>query len=157
MTNRREITPLPGFSMPIPILNVSTSELPPITTSIFAAMTLENTPLAYRASTSANPNPMISLDFVEANYEILESLLKEWQRQIHNQDLRTEMGYFNEEYDEEREMEPRLEQNRVTTPPLRMRSPRVRRQRERVVGIKKPQTGKGEDRKECRRRWAFRA
>nr|GFC89857.1 hypothetical protein [Tanacetum cinerariifolium] len=29
-------------------------------------------------------------------------------------------------YDEEREMEPRPEQNRETTPPLRMRSPRVR-------------------------------
>ncbi|GJU90422.1 reverse transcriptase domain-containing protein [Tanacetum coccineum] len=35
----------------------------------------------------------------------------------------------------EREMEPRPEQIEETTPPLRMRSPRVRRQRERVVGF----------------------
>ncbi|GKE12844.1 zinc finger, CCHC-type containing protein [Tanacetum coccineum] len=44
-------------------------------------------------------------------------------------------GYFSEEYDEEREMEPRREQNRETTPPLHMRSPRVCRQREKVVGF----------------------
>ncbi|GJW55872.1 reverse transcriptase domain-containing protein [Tanacetum coccineum] len=102
---------------------------------MFAATTPENTLLAYRASTSTNPNPMISPAFVEANYEILKSLLRERRRQIRNEDLRTELGYFSEEYDEEREMEPRPEQNRETTPPLRMRSPRVCRQRERVVGF----------------------
>nr|GEV00862.1 reverse transcriptase domain-containing protein [Tanacetum cinerariifolium] len=77
MTNEREITPPTGFSTPIPILNVSTSELPPITTSIFTATTPENTLLSYRASTSANPNPMISPDFIEANYESLEFLLRQ--------------------------------------------------------------------------------
>ncbi|GJT50541.1 hypothetical protein Tco_0976698, partial [Tanacetum coccineum] len=43
---------------------------PPVTTTVFAATTPENTSFAYRASTSANPNPMISLAFVEANYEL---------------------------------------------------------------------------------------
>ncbi|GKA72828.1 reverse transcriptase domain-containing protein [Tanacetum coccineum] len=121
MTNRREITPPSGFSTPIPIQNVRTSELPPITTSIFVATTPENTPLSYHASTSANTNTIISPAFVEANYEILESLLRERTRQIRNEDLRTELGYFSEEYDKEREMEPRPEQNRETTPPLYMR------------------------------------
>ncbi|GJZ88935.1 retrovirus-related pol polyprotein from transposon TNT 1-94 [Tanacetum coccineum] len=41
-----------------------------------------------------------------------------------------------EDYDEELEMEPRPERTREVTPPLRTRSPRVRRQRERVVGFK---------------------
>nr|GEX63253.1 hypothetical protein [Tanacetum cinerariifolium] len=49
----------------------------PITTTMFAATTLENTPIAYRDSTSANPNPVISLAFIEAIYEALESLLRD--------------------------------------------------------------------------------
>ncbi|GKF99802.1 hypothetical protein Tco_0301493, partial [Tanacetum coccineum] len=40
-----------------------------MTTTVFAATTPENTPFAYRASTSANPNPMIRSTFVEDNYE----------------------------------------------------------------------------------------
>ncbi|GJY32325.1 reverse transcriptase domain-containing protein [Tanacetum coccineum] len=48
MTSGREITPPPGFSVV------------PITTTMFAATTPENTPLAYRASTSTNPNPAAS-------------------------------------------------------------------------------------------------
>nr|GEU32925.1 hypothetical protein [Tanacetum cinerariifolium] len=44
--------------------------------------------------------------------------------------------YFSEYYDEEQEMEPRPEPTREATPPLWLRSPRVRRQRERVVGFK---------------------
>ncbi|GKB84351.1 hypothetical protein Tco_0956623 [Tanacetum coccineum] len=129
--------------MPIPIQNVSTSELPLITTSIFAATTPENTPLAYRASTLANPIPMIKPAVIEANYEILKSLLRERQKQIRNEDLRTELGYFSEEYDEEREMEPRPEKNRETTLPLCTRSPRVRRQRERVVGFEEATSREG--------------
>ncbi|GKD91666.1 hypothetical protein Tco_1367173 [Tanacetum coccineum] len=50
---------------------------------------------------------MISPTFVEANYEVLESLLRERRKQMHNEDLRTELEYFSEEYEEEREMEPR--------------------------------------------------
>nr|GEV71213.1 reverse transcriptase domain-containing protein [Tanacetum cinerariifolium] len=33
--------------------------------------------------------------FVEANYEVLESLLRERRRQRHNEDIRTELEYFN--------------------------------------------------------------
>ncbi|GJS36636.1 NADH-plastoquinone oxidoreductase subunit 7 [Tanacetum coccineum] len=54
-------------------------------------------------------------------------------RQIRNEDLRKELEYFSEDYDEEHEMESRPERTRVVTPPLRTRSPRVRKQRERVV------------------------
>ncbi|GJZ80861.1 hypothetical protein Tco_0645855 [Tanacetum coccineum] len=75
----REITPPPGFSAV------------PITTTMFAATTPENTPMAYRASTLANPNPVIILTFIEANYEALESLLRDRHRQMHNNDLRTEL------------------------------------------------------------------
>ncbi|GKD78630.1 reverse transcriptase domain-containing protein [Tanacetum coccineum] len=88
------MTPPPGFSTPPQIPNINTSERPPVTTTVFAATTPENTPFAYRASTSANPNPMISPAFVEANYEVLESLLRERRRQIRNEDLRTKLEYF---------------------------------------------------------------
>ncbi|GKA13715.1 reverse transcriptase domain-containing protein [Tanacetum coccineum] len=44
---------------------------------MFAATTPKNTLMAYHASTSANPNPVISPAFVEANYEALESLLRD--------------------------------------------------------------------------------
>ncbi|GJW67109.1 reverse transcriptase domain-containing protein [Tanacetum coccineum] len=112
-------------------------------TTVFAATTPENTPFAYRASTSTNPNPMISPAFVEANYEVLESLLRERRRQIRNEDLRTELEYFSEDYDEEREMEPRPEPNREATPTLRPRSHVVRRQRERVVGFEEAPNREG--------------
>ncbi|GJX91409.1 hypothetical protein Tco_0344735 [Tanacetum coccineum] len=100
-----------------------------------SATTPKNTPFAYHASTSTNPNPTISHAFVEANYEILESLLRERRRRIHKENLRTELEYFSKDYDEEREMEPRLEPRREATTTLRLRSLRVRRQRERVVGF----------------------
>ncbi|GKA11015.1 hypothetical protein Tco_0690448 [Tanacetum coccineum] len=89
--------------------------------------------MAYRASTSANPNPVISLVFVEANYEALESLLRNRRRQMRNNDLRTELEYFSEDYDEEREMEPRPEPIRAATLTLRVASPRIRRQGERIA------------------------
>ncbi|GKC27482.1 hypothetical protein Tco_1034776 [Tanacetum coccineum] len=76
---------------------------------------------------------MISPAFVEANYEVLESLLMEQRKQIHNKDLRTKLEYLSEEYDEEKEMEPRHVRVRETTLVLCIRSPRARRQRERVV------------------------
>ncbi|GJS66818.1 hypothetical protein Tco_0390236 [Tanacetum coccineum] len=125
--------PPSGFLTPPQIPNITTSEIPLITTTVFAATTFKNTPFAYRTSTSANPNPMISPAFVEANHEVLESLLRERQRQIRNEDLRTELEYSSEDYDEEREMEPRPEPNREVTPTLRLRSLVVLRQRERVV------------------------
>ncbi|GJR72994.1 hypothetical protein Tco_0085359 [Tanacetum coccineum] len=76
MTSGREMTPPPGFSTPPHISNINTNERTPVTTTVFAATTPGNMPFAYRASTSTDPNPMINLAFVEANYEILESLLK---------------------------------------------------------------------------------
>ncbi|GKC22044.1 hypothetical protein Tco_1024194 [Tanacetum coccineum] len=111
----------------------------PTTTTMFSATTPENTHLAYHASTSTNPNPVISPAFVEANYETLESLLRDRQRQMRNNDLQTELEYFREDYDEEREMEPRPEPARAVTPPLRAASPRVRRRRERVVWFEETQ------------------
>ncbi|GJS00908.1 reverse transcriptase domain-containing protein [Tanacetum coccineum] len=134
MTNGREMTPPPGFSTPPQIPNNTTSERPPVTTTVFAATTPENTPFAYLASTLTNPNPKISPAFMEVNYEILESLLRERRRQIRNEDLRTELEYFSEDYDEEREMEPRPEPRREATPTLWLRS---------LVGGHQPSTNMG--------------
>ncbi|GJT12409.1 reverse transcriptase domain-containing protein [Tanacetum coccineum] len=114
---------------------------------MFAATTPENTPMAYRASTSANPNPVISPAFVEANYEALESLLRDRRRQMHNNDLRTKLEYFSEDYDKEQEMEPRPEPTRATTPPLRVASPKIRRRGKRTVGFEGAQS-RGESRVE---------
>nr|GEX16186.1 hypothetical protein [Tanacetum cinerariifolium] len=106
MTSGREITPPPGFSaVPTP-------------TTMFFATTPENTPLAYRASNLTNPNPVISLDFMEANDETLESLLRDRRRQRHNNNLQTKLEYFSEDYDEETEMEPRPGLARAVTPLL---------------------------------------
>ncbi|GKA14406.1 hypothetical protein Tco_0694052 [Tanacetum coccineum] len=91
----------PGLSTSPQIPNNTTSERSPMITTVFAATTPENTPFAYRTSTSTNPNPMISHAFMEANYEFLESFLRERRRQICNKDLRTELEYFNEDYDKE--------------------------------------------------------
>ncbi|GJU17422.1 hypothetical protein Tco_1145388 [Tanacetum coccineum] len=101
MTSGREITPPPGFLAM------------PTTTTMFAATTPENTPLAYRASILTNPNPVISPTFMEANYETLESLLRDRRRQMRNNDLRTELEYFSEDYYEERVIEPRPEPARA--------------------------------------------
>ncbi|GJQ94442.1 hypothetical protein Tco_0005581 [Tanacetum coccineum] len=135
MTNGIEMTPPPSFSTPPQIPSNTTSEILPITTTVIAATTPENTPFAYHAFTSTNPNPTISPAFVEANYEILESLLRERRRQIRNEDLRTELEYFSEDYDEEREMKPRPEPRREATPTPRLRSLGVQKQRERVMGF----------------------
>ncbi|GKD59275.1 hypothetical protein Tco_1296784 [Tanacetum coccineum] len=103
MTNGSEMTPPPGFSTPPQIPNNTTSKRPPVITTVFFATTPENMAFAYRTSTLDNPNPMISPAFVEANYEVLGSLLREQRRQICNEDLRTELEYFSKDYDEERE------------------------------------------------------
>ncbi|GJZ01017.1 hypothetical protein Tco_0518978 [Tanacetum coccineum] len=76
-----------GFSTPPQIPNITTNERQPVTTIVFAATTSENTPFAYHAFTLTNPNPTICPAFVEANCEILESLLRERRRQIRNEDL----------------------------------------------------------------------
>ncbi|GJY93416.1 hypothetical protein Tco_0509198 [Tanacetum coccineum] len=100
---------------------------------MFAATTPKNTPIDYRASTSANPNPVISPTFIEANYKALESLLRDRRRQMRNNDLRTELEYFIKDYDEKREMEPRPEPTRAATLPLRIASPSIRRRVERTM------------------------
>ncbi|GJV61487.1 hypothetical protein Tco_1467587 [Tanacetum coccineum] len=133
ITSQREITPPLGFSAI------------PITNTMFAATTPENTPIAYRASISANPNPVISSTFIEANYEALESLLRDLQRQMRNNDLRTELEYFREDYDKEREMEPRPEPTRAATPPFRIASPRIYRRGERIMEFEGAQS-RGESR-----------
>ncbi|GKE03356.1 hypothetical protein Tco_1395374 [Tanacetum coccineum] len=107
-------------------------ELPPITVSIFTAKTPENTPLINHASTLANPNPTIIPTFIKANYEVLESLLRERRRQIRNEDLHTKLEYYSEEYDDKREMEPRNACIREATLVLRPGSPRAWRQKGRV-------------------------
>ncbi|GKG43986.1 hypothetical protein Tco_0483079, partial [Tanacetum coccineum] len=55
---------------------------------------------------------------VEANYEAIQYLLRDRRRQMRNNDIRTELEYFSEDYYEEREMEPRPEPTRAATPPL---------------------------------------
>nr|GEU91844.1 hypothetical protein [Tanacetum cinerariifolium] len=64
-------------------------------------------------------------------------------RYMCNEDLRTELEYFSEEYDKEKEMEPRLSRARETTPVLRTLSLRDRRQRERVVEFEDAQNKDG--------------
>nr|GEW30656.1 hypothetical protein [Tanacetum cinerariifolium] len=98
---RREITPPSGFSIPPLIPNIVTNERLTMTTTVFAATTPENTPYVYHASNSANPNSMISPPFVEANYEVLKSLLRERRSQIRNEALQTGPEYFSEDCDEE--------------------------------------------------------
>ncbi|GJT29432.1 reverse transcriptase domain-containing protein [Tanacetum coccineum] len=78
---------------------------------------------------------MISPAFIEANYEVLESFLRKRRRRICNEDLRTKLEYFSEEYDKEREMEPRPARARETTLVLCTKSLTVQRQRERVVEL----------------------
>nr|GEV77939.1 retrovirus-related Pol polyprotein from transposon TNT 1-94 [Tanacetum cinerariifolium] len=111
---------------------------------MFSTTTLGNTLFAYRASTLTDPAPMISPALVEANHEFLESLLRDRRRHIRNEDLRIELEYFSEDYDEELKMEPRPERTREVTLPLRTRSPMVRRESERptLLPCKRNQEGK---------------
>ncbi|GJS80833.1 hypothetical protein Tco_0747374 [Tanacetum coccineum] len=51
----------------------------------------------------------------KANYEVLESLLRERRRQVQNEDLHTELDYYSKKYDEEKEIEA------YHTPPRRKR------------------------------------
>nr|GEU52813.1 hypothetical protein [Tanacetum cinerariifolium] len=156
MTNGREMMPPLGFSTPPHIPNVNTSERPPITSTVFVVTTPENTLFAYRASTSAKLNPVIGPSFVEANYEVLESLLRERQRRMlcewiiltfkfrfSNEDLRSGLEYFSEDYGEEREIESRPEPTKKTTPPLQSRSTGIHRQRERIVGFEEAPNREG--------------
>nr|GEZ27408.1 hypothetical protein [Tanacetum cinerariifolium] len=130
MINGREDSPLLGFSTLTPLPSPNLGELPPITASIFTIRSPNNTPLANHISTSPNPNHVISPTFVEANCEVLESLLRYCRRQVHNEDLRAELDYYSEKYYKEMEMEPRLICVRESTLVLRRGSPRERRAKE---------------------------
>ncbi|GJT29463.1 hypothetical protein Tco_0909738, partial [Tanacetum coccineum] len=69
-----------------------------------------------------------------ALFQPVSSPINRWQGpQVRNEDLRIQLYYYNEEYDEEMEMEPRPTCVRETTLVLRTGSPRVQRQNERVV------------------------
>ncbi|GKC19198.1 hypothetical protein Tco_1021348, partial [Tanacetum coccineum] len=131
----RRFTPL-GFSTLTPLPGPNVSELPIITASTFTTRSPNNTPLANRASILAILNLVISPAFIEANYEVLESLLRDRRRHVCNEDVRTELDYYSEEYDEEREMEPRPTRMMEATPILQTGSPRARRHRGRVVEFK---------------------
>ncbi|GKC69408.1 hypothetical protein Tco_1115291 [Tanacetum coccineum] len=73
---------------------------------MFTTRSLHETPLANRPSTSAILNCVISPAFVEANYEALESLLRDQRRQVRNEEFCAELEYSGEKYDEEIYMEP---------------------------------------------------
>ncbi|GKB31339.1 hypothetical protein Tco_0870740 [Tanacetum coccineum] len=77
-----QTTPPLGFSIPPHIHNINTTERPLVTTTVFAATTPENMTFAYRASTSTDPAPVINPAFVEANYKILKSLLRDRRREV---------------------------------------------------------------------------
>nr|GEW75847.1 reverse transcriptase domain-containing protein [Tanacetum cinerariifolium] len=115
------MTPPLGFLTLTPILGPNANELLPITVFTFIAITPENMSLTHRASPSGNPDPMISPDFIKANYVVLKSLLRERQKQIHIEELRIKLEYFSEEYDEEMELEPWHVCIRETTLVLRTR------------------------------------
>ncbi|GKF55868.1 hypothetical protein Tco_0166208 [Tanacetum coccineum] len=106
MTSKREDSPTPGFSTITPLPDPNVGELPPITASTFTTKSPDNTPLANIVSTLANPDPVISPAFVEANYEVLESILRDHKRLVYNEDLRTKLDYYSEECDEEIKIEP---------------------------------------------------
>jgi hypothetical protein len=123
MNQEREVTPPPSFLTLTPLPATDPNGLPPITVSTFTTRShLETTP-NHHASTSANPEPAISPAFVEANYEALESLLRASRRQIRNTDMRRELEYSSDEYDEEIEMEPRPSAQGATPSALRIGSP----------------------------------
>nr|GEU84145.1 ribonuclease H-like domain-containing protein [Tanacetum cinerariifolium] len=90
------LTPLPGQNV---------GELPPITAFTFTTNSPENTTLTNRASTSANPDHVNNPAFIEANYDVLESLLRYHRRQVRNEDLRTELDYYSEERHSKRRVE----------------------------------------------------
>ncbi|GJX39236.1 hypothetical protein Tco_0252539 [Tanacetum coccineum] len=74
---------------------------------------------------------------------------------MRNEDLCTKLEYFSEEYDKEREMEPRPARARETTPVLRAGSPRVRTKRKGGKVRRCSKQGWEHGRKEFRRWKAF--
>lgn len=135
MNSEREVTPPPGFSSLTPLPITDTNNLPPITTSTFTTRSHPEITPNHHASISANPELIISPTFVDANYEELESLLRARRRKIKNTEMRRELEYSSDEYDEEIEMEPRPSIPRAHHPILRIGSPASRRVEGRNVGF----------------------
>ncbi|GJY04733.1 hypothetical protein Tco_0370673 [Tanacetum coccineum] len=90
----------------------------------------------------SKPNALRGVPFDETDaeaslhrsyYEVLEYLLRGRKRHARNKDVRTELDYYSDEYDEESEMEPRTVRVREATHVLQTRSPRARRHRGRVI------------------------
>lgn len=135
MNSEREVTPPPGFSSLTPLPVTDANNLPPITVSTFTTRSHPEITPNHHASTSANPELIISPAFVDANYEKLESLLRARRRQIRNTEMRRELEYSSDEYDEEIEMEPRPSTHRAHHPILRIGSPASRRVEGRSVGF----------------------
>nr|GEV84265.1 putative reverse transcriptase domain-containing protein [Tanacetum cinerariifolium] len=75
----------------------------------------------------------VKLNFIEEPVEILEHEFKKlkWNRitivKIRNEDLRTGLEYFSEDYEKEQEMKPRPEPNKEATPTLQLRSLMIHR------------------------------
>lgn len=84
MDQGREVTPPPGFSTLTPIPINDPNNLPPITASTFTTRSHPEITPNHHALTSANPEPVISPAFVEANFEALESLLRARRRPVRN-------------------------------------------------------------------------
>nr|GEW44678.1 hypothetical protein [Tanacetum cinerariifolium] len=71
-------------------------DLPPITASTFTTRSYHETPPTNRASTSANPDPVISHTFVK-NFKALESLKRKGKRQARNDGVGAELKYSSKE------------------------------------------------------------
>ena len=136
MNPEREVTPPPGFSTLTPIPSTDPNNLPPITTSTLTTRSNPKITPNHNASTSAHHEPVISPAFVEANFEELESLLRARRRQVRNTEMRRELEYSSDDYDEEMEMEPRPQSQGVTHSAMRIGSPSSRRTNGRSVSFK---------------------
>nr|GEW48427.1 reverse transcriptase domain-containing protein [Tanacetum cinerariifolium] len=68
----------------------------PITASAFTTRSHPGTPHIHRASTSAHSQPVISPAFVKANFETIESLMRDYKRKARNEEVQRESKYFSE-------------------------------------------------------------
>ncbi|GKF12426.1 hypothetical protein Tco_0050352 [Tanacetum coccineum] len=71
MISRREDSPPPGFLTITLLPGINVGKLPPIIASTFTTRSPDNTPLTNCASTSANPNLVISPAFVKQTMRFL--------------------------------------------------------------------------------------
>ncbi|GJY46855.1 hypothetical protein Tco_0435918 [Tanacetum coccineum] len=110
-------------------------DLSPITASTFTTRSHHETPPTNRASTSTNPEPLITPTFVE-NFKALESLKREGKRKARKDGVGAELEYSSEEYDEKIKVEPIPARVYATILVMRIGSPSTRRSGRRIVGFK---------------------